>query len=272
KGAFPEQMQSVRSDLAAIISGDTDFRAVFAGLGQSISEGEPVLETLGTLLGEVMGEKTPTTHVAALAATPVYIEQKRLLARPVTAAELLTRNLGVQVDSVPRIEPSVSEPHLPAAEEPAIIHVDYTGPALPENATMDRYTLGLAKTASPVTAQVTSGFGWREHPLDGEEKFHNGVDLLVNDGTAVCAFADGVVDYIGESPVYGQYIQLRHANGVTTFYAHNSKLCVQQGQRVAVGEKITESGETGNVTGPHLHFEIKKDGKLLNPAYYIKVE
>lgn len=84
------------------------------------------------------------------------------------------------------------------------------------------------------------------------------------------AFAAGTVEYIGESDSYGQYLQLRHDNGVATFYAHCSKLCVQQGQTVEAGEKVAESGATGEVTGPHLHFEMTKDGVRLNPAYYIE--
>ena len=108
--------------------------------------------------------------------------------------------------------------------------------------------------------------------MDGGEKFHNGVDLAVNTGTAVGAFAGGVVDYIGDSPIYGQYLQISHGGGLTSFYAHCSKLCVQQGQTVAAGEKVAESGASGNATGPHLHFELKLNGTLLNPLYYIETQ
>ena len=112
----------------------------------------------------------------------------------------------------------------------------------------------------------------REHPVDGGEKFHNGVDLAVNTGTNVLAFAEGTVDYIGDSPVYGLYLQLSHAGGLKSFYCHCDKLCVQQGQSVAAGEKVAESGATGNATGPHLHFELKLNGTLLNPLYYIETQ
>ena len=91
----------------------------------------------------------------------------------------------------------------------------------------------------------------------------------MNSGTDVLAFADGTVDYIGESEIYGQYLQLRHTGGLTTFYAHCSELLVQQGQTVKAGERVALSGATGNSTGPHLHFEMKLNGVLLNPAYYI---
>lgn len=78
---------------------------------------------------------------------------------------------------------------------------------------MDRYNLnalGVGETVTPALGWVSSDFGWREHPVDGGEKFHNGVDLAVNSGTDVLAFADGTVDYIGDSPIYGLYLQLSH--------------------------------------------------------------
>ena len=149
-------------------------------------------------------------------------------------------------------------------------HVDYTGPALPDNTSMDKFRLDVGETVSPVMGVLTSPFGWREHPVDGEEKFHNGVDLAVNNGTDVLAFASGTVDYIGDSPVYGLYLQLSHAGGLKSFYAHCSQLLVQQGQVVAAGERVAQSGDTGNATGPHLHFELKLNGVLLNPLYYIE--
>ena len=98
------------------------------------------------------------------------------------------------------------------------------------------------------------------------------MDLVVNTGTPVLAFADGTVDYIGESQVYGLYLQLRHAGGVTSFYAHCGELLVQQGQTVKAGEQVAVSGATGNATGPHLHFEIKRNGVRLNPVYYIQTQ
>ena len=124
---------------------------------------------------------------------------------------------------------------------------------------MEQLPLGLEETAAPVMSAVSSAYGWREHPIEGGEKFHSGVDLAAPYGDPIGAFADGVVDYIGDG-------------GVTSFYAHCSKLCVQQGQTVTLGEKIAEVGDTGETTGAHLHFELRLDGELLNPLYYIETE
>lgn len=291
KGIFPEQMLAAREKIAQAIQGDTDFRAVFASLGQSISAGEPIMDTLGELWVDVFGGTPLETQESGWTALPLYGEtvasfqggislQSVLNLRLEAEPEHLTGESGDQGQTeAPPAETAQPEPTETVQEEPqtepapAIVHMDYDGPALPANATMDWYDLGLSATISPIEGAegwwVSSVYGWREHPVDEEEKFHNGVDLAVNTGTSVKAFAAGVVDYIGDSPVYGLYTQIDHGNGVTSFYAHCSELLVQQGQSVALGDVIALSGNTGNSTGPHLHFELKKDGMRLNPLYYI---
>ena len=229
-----------------------------------------MLDTLGDLWVDVFagGGRVSSTYVNPRDHAPLYHEELAFLnARP-TAVELLERRFGgLPAGAMSRGETVAEDVTvLPSAPEP----VAYDGPPLPENATMERLPLGLDQTAAPVMAVVSSGYGWREHPIEGGEKFHAGADLAAPYGEAVGAFADGVVDYIGESPAYGQYLQIRHAGGVTSFYAHCSKLCVQQGQQVKLGEKVAEVGDTGETTGPHLHFELRLNGELLNPVYYIE--
>lgn len=80
------------------------------------------------------------------------------------------------------------------------------------------------------------------------------------------------MDYIGQDDSYGLYLQLDHGNGIKSFYAHCSKLCVSKGQLVAMGEKIAEVGSTGNATGPHLHLELKLDGMHLDPTQYVETK
>ncbi len=145
----------------------------------------------------------------------------------------------------------------------------YDGPAAPAWATMTYDSLGLAETMDPVEGHYTSGYGWREHPVDGGSNFHRGVDISSPEGTPIAAFADGVVDYIGEGKSYGQYIQIRHSDTVCTFYAHCSKLLKRKGDEVKMGDTIALVGSTGNVTGPHLHFEMKIDRILHDPTYYL---
>lgn len=282
KGVFPEQISLLRERLVAVMGMDTDFQAVFSNLGHAISEGEPVLDTLGGLWVDVFGDgQAEVPYEKTVSNTPAYEAERAFAAQPLTAETILSHRFGIegapeeetpaevlppQPTPVPTPEPT------PEPEEPAVEHVDYDGPALPENATMDKYALGI-EVMSPIEgvegAWVSSTYGWREHPVDGEDRFHCGVDLAVNSGSPVYAFADGVVDYIGESDIYGLYLQIQHDNGVTSFYAHCSALLVQEGQEVKRGDLVAQSGATGNVTGPHLHFELRKDGVLLNPLYYI---
>ncbi|MDY4191170.1 MAG: M23 family metallopeptidase [Oscillospiraceae bacterium] len=117
-------------------------------------------------------------------------------------------------------------------------------------------------------ATVTCRFGYRYHPVTGEEDFHTGIDLAAPEGTAVAAAFPGVVEEAGESPVYGRYILLRHGS-MTTFYGHCSELCAPLGANIRQGETVAKVGSTGVSTGPHLHFEVKVGSVTVNPAYLL---
>jgi len=262
------RLSELRAQLRAAIGADTDFEAAFADLGWAVAARRPLGETVNELWSDIFipEEKAPPDMVRS---GPVYAAALVSLDQANGVLAVGAHSVATSVTPMEKSAAGTAPGPVPTAE-PAVVHMDYTGPALPENTTMDKYALGLTETVSPVRGSLTSDFGWREHPIEGGEKFHYGVDLGVPEGTAVAAFAAGTVDYIGESDIYGLYLQLDHGNGVKSFYAHCSELCVQQGKRVAVGEKVAESGATGNVTGPHLHFELKKDGMRLEPLYYIE--
>ena len=273
KGVFPQRMAAVSERILPLLHGDTDFAAVFSELGASLEESGPVGESLVdacvSVFGAGSGQVVTVNRSGMLLARecsrsiegiPAEGAAARLLAGPEEEEEPFVNTFAAHTAA------ATTETTTQAETEP----VEYTGPALPANTSMDQYNLHLSQTVTPVLGWVSSSFGWREHPVDGEEKFHNGVDLAVNTGTHIQAFAAGTVDYIGESPIYGLYLQLDHGGGVKTFYAHCDELLVQQGQSVTAGETVALSGATGNATGPHLHFEIKKDGVLLNPIYYIE--
>lgn len=265
-----DRLIRLREELSDTLAASADFRAAFADLGWSMANGQPVTDTLGDLWVDVFLAREKEAP-AAWKDGPLYQSARRDLARAAATHTVLLRGPAQkEVSEDPMAHSGARDVVQKPETEPAVIYVEYTGPALPDNTTMDRYALGLSETVSPVIAPLSSPFGWREHPIDGDEKFHYGLDLAAETGTPVLAFAAGTVDYIGESDVFGQYLQLRHEGGVTSFYAHCSKLCVQQGQQVAAGEKVAESGATGRVTGPHLHFELKRDGVRLNPLYYIQ--
>jgi len=113
---------------------------------------------------------------------------------------------------------------------------------------------------------ITSHYGMRRDPFTGVLQFHDGVDFRADTGTPVLAALDGVVSFVGESWLYGKYIIISHSNGYKTLYGHLSVISMKQGDRVARGRKIGESGNTGYSTGPHLHFGIlDKNNSLVNP-------
>lgn len=159
-------------------------------------------------------------------------------------------------------------------EEPVVTAVAQLyaedGEALPERVSFQYYNLGLEETTIPAMGTVTSDFGYRNHPVSGEYSFHTAVDVGMDVGTEILAFADGTVRYIGENGVFGLYVKLDHDNGVSTFYAHCDELLVDKGERVVCGQVIALSGETGNATGPHLHFSLEKDSIRLDPEHYLE--
>ena len=114
---------------------------------------------------------------------------------------------------------------------------------------------------------VTSSYGNRY--LNGKYGFHLGVDLRASSGTSVYAADGGKVTFAAWNGSYGYLIKIRHDNGDETYYAHLSKMSVSVGSRVYKGQIIAKSGATGNVTGPHLHFELRKSGSTVNPVNYL---
>lgn len=117
---------------------------------------------------------------------------------------------------------------------------------------------------------VISGYGLRKHPIGGDIRFHRGVDLQpVYVGKPVYAVLNGVVTYAGPLGGKGLVVQIKHDNGLETIYAHNSRLLVKRGMHVKQGQQISKAGSTGYSTGPHLHFEVWKNGKHVNPLLYL---
>lgn len=115
----------------------------------------------------------------------------------------------------------------------------------------------------PVSGVNSSAYGWRN------EDFHHGLDIATPSGSLVRAARAGKVTKTGWVGVYGLTVMIDHGNGVQTLYAHNSKVLVKVGDSVIGGERISISGNTGNSTGPHLHFEIRHNGKTVDPEYYL---
>jgi hypothetical protein len=116
---------------------------------------------------------------------------------------------------------------------------------------------------------VTSGFGNRVHPIFGDTRFHNGIDLGTPMGTPIQASAPGYVSYADWNGGYGKTVIIQHVGGYETLYAHLDQVKVKVGDRVKNGQIIGLSGSTGYVTGPHLHFEIRRNQIAYNPLDYL---
>jgi len=121
----------------------------------------------------------------------------------------------------------------------------------------------------PVSGRISSFYGLRVDPIDGTLKNHYGIDIAVSSGTIVRAVSSGKVIYSGYAKGYGNCVIIDHGNGFQTLYAHHSKNLVKAGQEVSQDTVIALSGNTGRATGPHLHFEVRKDGKPLDPIAMI---
>ncbi|MDR1073590.1 MAG: peptidoglycan DD-metalloendopeptidase family protein [Treponema sp.] len=117
---------------------------------------------------------------------------------------------------------------------------------------------------------ITSPYGWRRDPFTGiGGRVHEGIDFSAKTGTTIRAAMDGKITKLGYNAVYGKYIIISHGNGFETLYGHLNAYSVKEGAFVYQGTKIAESGGTGHVTGPHLHFGVYKNGKSVNPLDYL---
>ncbi len=125
------------------------------------------------------------------------------------------------------------------------------------------------KMGIPVLGTLTSGFGFRIHPIFGIQKMHTGIDLAASPGTPITAASDGTVIFAGWYGGYGRCAILAHGGNLATLYGHTSQLMITVGQQVKRGQIIAAVGSTGFSTGPHLHFEVRINGTPTNPMDFL---
>lgn len=118
--------------------------------------------------------------------------------------------------------------------------------------------------------EITSRFGNRKDPFLGRLAFHGGIDFRTPTGTPIYSSGSGVVTHAGRNGGYGKMVEIDHGNGITTRYAHLSHVEVREGDHVAMSARIGKSGSTGRSTGPHLHYEIRRNGDAIDPMQYLK--
>ena len=261
KLALPARMERFNAKLAEVLSRNMDVQAVFSAVGRGIA-GD----------GSGAAEEVYQAVFHPEASGGAAVETALAMPDELPAMDMLREYQTALPDTVPK-EETTSEAQ-PAQESPTqtevstLAYVLYSDKNLPEDVSLEQVILDF-DYCTPVCGTISSPFGYREHPVEGEERFHYGVDLAADTGTTVSCFADGTVTAVGESSSYGKYCIVTHSGGYTTLYAHCSHITVSSGAEVARGEKIAEVGETGMATGPHLHFELHHNGAYLNPIYYV---
>ena len=180
--------------------------------------------------------------------------QKLISSQLVPPEELPPETIGESGAGGPLPAYSLSADGLPAAE----------------GTTLAPYFL-TASMWSPVSGLVTSRFGWRSHPVSGQDDFHTGVDIAAAQGTPVLAALPGVVEQTGYSESYGNFVVLRHSDNLRTTYNHCSEILAKEGEQLARGDRIALVGSTGISTGPHLHFEVEVKGLKADPLQALEV-
>ncbi len=259
---LPARMAGFNEKLSAAMERNMDVQAVFSAVGRAFS-GE---ESVGEVYQAVFHPQEEDVRTGAVSQTGngrTDVPAPKL--QDGAALELLRSYREKSGGSAQEEAPPEAEA-APSASN--LAYVLYSEENLPEGVSMEQEILGFDYCV-PVSGALSSDFGYREHPVEGEERFHYGIDLAADVGTEVRSFADGVVTLVGDSSSYGRYCVVSHKGGYSTLYAHCSRITASSGAAVTRGQKIAEVGETGIATGPHLHFELQREGAYLNPIYYV---
>ncbi len=254
----PQSLTTFAAAVRDSLSRDADFKAAFSAVGRAIAGEESVGDSLQDAYTAVFApEQYHAAQASAVCAAAKAIEMP--------ADRLYNRLTGAAGQT--EVEETVQTSQEQMVSGQTLV---YFSSATPANVSYEQVVLGFAYT-TPVDGTLTSTFGYRDHPIYGEERFHYGLDIANGKGTAICAFADGTVKATGESSSLGRYLMITHPNGITTLYAHCDRVVVTAGTEVSMGQKVAEMGDTGIATGSHLHFEILDGDTYLNPIYYVEV-
>lgn len=307
KFLFPSAAQAVSEQL----TGGLDYKAAFYAIGKAITEGENLVEVFrGISFGafqkeqsDIMDRKGPKQEDSTGSESGRDTGDTRSkdggddkatglngsAVEAINPVDIIDENdlTGQEEDDVGKGTVSGGQGgDIPGAESgdkymeelllrlPASDYEDESDRELndiPENVSYDYYVIEFDYVV-PLKGKVNSGFGYRIHPITGKRSFHYGVDIGGSTGDPVRAFSSGTVELTGYNYTYGNYLFLRHKDGIITFYGHLSKILVEKGQLVQMGETVAKVGTTGLSTGPHLHFEIHNGDTILDPLHYISPE
>ncbi len=159
---------------------------------------------------------------------------------------------------------------IPEGSEPPTDNQPQEAPAAEDNtAAAQPQTQAPAVFRMPLDGKITSDFGERIHPLNNSDSNHYGIDIAGNTGDCVISALPGTVEATGFDPSLGNYVKVRHSDSFETVYGHLSAIAVQKGEYVDGNTRIGSVGSTGAATGPHLHLEVRVDGRSVNPNDWI---
>ncbi len=209
-------------------------------------------DTLDTMSQDLMANKSTEVN---LRGRMKDIENKLLEMQEMLDKKGIKKDLAVGGEFIP-------------ADRLSISYVDYMQKDIEELFnTMKNLPVG-----TPLEGKINSEFGYRKDPFRSRVGFHSGVDIDAKFGDPVVATADGTVKKTGWQGSYGKTIVLQHEEGFETIYGHLSKISVEEGQKIKVGEMIGRAGNTGRSTGTHLHYEVIKDGTRVNPSNFLSLK
>ena len=258
---LPGRMAQVNAKLTGMLEQNIDVQAVFD------PQEDSAVEVSAPAGGEAVSLQLPAAIAPLRAFRTGTGSSDGWLDLPAAASQTAETTQTAEADQTAETAETASQG---AAEASTLAYVLYSDQNLPDNVCLEQALLGF-DYCTPVTGTLTSDFGYREHPVEGEERFHYGIDIGAAAGTEIGCFADGTVTAVGESSSYGKYITVAHEGGYSTLYAHCSRIIASSGASVKEGDVIAEVGETGVATGPHLHFELHEGSQYLNPIYYVSL-
>lgn len=269
---FPGATAAVRANLLPQVQGGMDYRGSIAAIGETLTGERGILDVLGEIGVYALGNH-PRDSVAVHGETLSYVPPpppiEDVIPIPTSAAEAFLQ-IPVAPLSERRLAASLNSERVREVRAAFSAHqAEFAEYDPPLNVGFDYIPIDITPIAVPVRGAVASPFGFRVSPTRGEVAFHFGVDIAASIGTPLHAFAAGYVRATGENAIIGKYIVLYHGDGITTRYIHCNHIYVEPGQQIAAGQRIGQTGATGRVTGPHLHFELSIDGIYVNPEFYL---
>lgn len=260
----PEGSAAVGKFVDENLAGSADYGSALAALGEAVAgEGElaEVWNAFDSDAVDVDADPLDAVEVGNIDGDAASGGGDFALGLESTPASVTLDEINESVD------PGCEELLLPFPES----EEDDTPSDAPDTVSYDYLVLDF-DYVMPTDGVKTSGFGYRIHPITGKRSFHYGVDIGAPQGTDIVAFADGTVELVDYNSVYGNYLFIRHADGILTFYGHCSKVTAVEGQLVSAGDVVAKVGSTGWSTGPHLHFEVRSGDTILDPTNYLNFD